>query len=77
MPIFNNFTVEGTVYYPAEVYMNSNGHGYLIDIGLVRIPDIRITALALLAFFHPQIIPTTSFASSGYTRLVVLQLGEV
>jgi hypothetical protein len=75
--VFNNFTSGGTTYYPAEVYTNSDHRGYLIDIGLVRIPDIRITALALLEFFHPQVIPSTNFAASGYTRLVVLQLGEL
>ncbi|HLH45246.1 MAG TPA: hypothetical protein VKV31_00535 [bacterium] len=77
MAVFNSFTSGSTAYYPAEVYTNSEHQGFLIDIGLVRIPDIRITALALLEFFHPQVIPSTNFATSGYTRLVVLQLGEL
>ncbi|MEM3795211.1 MAG: hypothetical protein QW429_04990, partial [Thermoprotei archaeon] len=77
MAVFNSFSYGNTNYYPAEVYTNNNQKGYLIDIGLVRIPDIRIAALALLMFFHPQVVPSTNFESSGYTRLVVLQLGEV
>ena len=77
MAVFNSFTSGSTTYYPAEVYTNSEHQGYFIDIGLVRIPDIRIAALALLEFFHPQVIPSTNFATTGYTRLVVLQLGEL
>lgn len=79
MAVFNSFTSgsDSITYYPAEVYTNSAHRGYFIDIGLVRIPDIRIAALALLEFFHPQVIPSTNFATTGYTRLVVLQLGEL
>lgn len=49
-------------------------HGSLTAIGLTRIPDIRITVLALLMFYHPTLF-RTEFTSSGTSRLVVLQLG--
>lgn len=48
--------------------------GSLTAIGLTRIPDIRITALALLMYYRPSLYPSVS-TSSGSTRLVVLQLG--
>jgi hypothetical protein len=50
------------------------GGGAFTAIGLTRIPDIRITVLALLMYYHP-ILYRSEFTSSGTTRLVVLQLG--
>jgi len=70
-------------YAPAEVYVHylpgspTKWSGSFVDIGLVRIPDIRVTGLALFTFFHPQVIPATNYTASDYTRLVILQLGEV
>jgi hypothetical protein len=49
-------------------------HGSFTAIGLTRISDIRIAALALLMYFQPALYPSTSTSSSS-TRLVVLQLG--
>jgi len=49
-------------------------HGSFTAIGLTRIPDIRITALALLMYYQPALSPSMPTASSS-TRLVVLQLG--
>jgi hypothetical protein len=50
-------------------------HGSLTAIGLTRIPDIRITALGLLQYYHPTIYKS-EFGTSGTSRLVVLQLAQ-
>ncbi len=81
-PTLSLITASGTGYDPAEVYTHqcSSGSGVcgsFIDIGLVRIPDIRTTALALFAYFQPAVAPNANYLATGYTRLVVLQLGEV
>ena len=57
----------------AATYKHTGG-GAFTAIGLTRIPDIRIAALALLMYYHP-ILYRSVFTSSGTTRLVVLQLG--
>jgi hypothetical protein len=48
-------------------------HGSLTAIGLTRTPDIRVTALGLLQYFHPTIYKS-ELGASGTSRLVVLQL---
>jgi hypothetical protein len=50
-------------------------HGSFTAIGLTRIPDIRITALGLLQFYHPTIYKS-EFGASSTSRLVVLQLAQ-
>jgi hypothetical protein len=50
-------------------------HGSFTAIGLTRIPDIRITALGLLQFYHPTIYKSV-FGASGTSRLIVLQLAQ-
>jgi hypothetical protein len=57
----------------AATYTHKGG-GAFTAIGLTRIPDIRIAALALLMYYHPALHASASTASSS-TRLVVLQLG--
>jgi hypothetical protein len=47
--------------------------GSLTAIGLTRTPDIRVTVLALLMYYHP-ILYRSEFTTSGTSRLVVLQL---
>jgi hypothetical protein len=58
---------------PAATYKHTGG-GAFTAIGATRIPDIRVTALALLMYYHPLLYPSVSTSSSS-TRLVVLQLG--
>jgi hypothetical protein len=48
--------------------------GSLTAIGLTRTPDIRVTVLALLMYFHP-VLRRSEFTTSGTSRLVILQLG--
>ena len=49
--------------------------GAFTAIGLTRIPDIRITALALLMHFKPTIY-NTEFGADGTSKLVTLQLSQ-
>jgi hypothetical protein len=61
-------------YIPAATYRHSGG-GALTAIGLTRIPDIRVAALALLVYYNPTIYKTV-FGASGTSVLVTLQLGQ-
>jgi hypothetical protein len=55
-------------------FTHSRG-GAFTAIGLTRIPDVRITGLALLMHFNPTIY-RSEFGSSSTSRLVTLQLGQ-
>jgi len=50
-------------------------HGTFIPIGLTRIPDIRVTALALLMYYQPSIYKS-EFGAAHTSRLIVLQLAQ-
>jgi len=54
---------------------DNKAHGSFTAIGLTRIPDIRITALGLLQYYHPSIYKS-EFGASGTSRLIVLQLAQ-
>ena len=71
--VFNPVQVSGVTWLAAATYKH-NGGGAFTAIGLTRIPDIRIPALALLMYYHPTLYAAASTSSSS-TRLVVLQLG--
>jgi hypothetical protein len=71
-PVFN--PVNG--YYAAATFRHNSGKGALIAIGLTRTPDIRITALALLIYYKPNIFKET-FTAPGKSRLVILQLAQL
>jgi hypothetical protein len=72
--IFNRPSSSNQDYIPAAIYTH-NGGGALAAIGLTRIPDIRVTALALLMYYSPTIY-RNDFGASGTSRLVTLQLGQ-
>jgi len=59
----------------AATFRHQDGSGALTAIGLTRIPDIRITALALLMYYDPTVYKS-EFGASGTSRLVTLQLGQ-
>jgi len=59
-------TVGGTTQYQGGFYA----------IGLTRTPDIRLTALGLLADYRPRLY-RSEYTANGTSRLVVLQLGLV
>ncbi|UCC58466.1 MAG: hypothetical protein JSW14_00630 [Candidatus Bathyarchaeum sp.] len=61
-------------YIPAATYKHTGG-GVLTAIGLTRIPDIRVAALALLMYYRPTVY-RSEFGASGTSRLVTLQLGQ-
>jgi hypothetical protein len=56
-------------------FRHQDGAGALTAIGLTRIPDIRVAAIALLMYYRPTIYRSV-FGASGTSRLVTLQLGE-
>lgn len=60
---------------PGAVFRHTTS-GNFVAIGLTRIPDIRVTAIALLAYFSPRLYKQ-EFTAEGTQRLVVLQLGQV
>jgi hypothetical protein len=75
---------------PTELFYRKNNHiaaatyrhtggGALTAIGLTRIPDIRVTALALLMYYRPILYKSEFTLRAGERptqRLVVLQLGQ-
>jgi hypothetical protein len=75
-----NLERKATVFKPvngwiaAATFKHSAG-GALTAIGLTRIPDIRVTALALLMYYHPQLYKS-HFGARGTSRIVVLQLAK-
>ena len=71
--VFSPVTVSGTEWIAAATYKHTGG-GAFTAIGLTRIPDIRIAALALLMYYHPALYASSSTSGTS-TRLVALQLG--
>lgn len=64
-------------WFAGAVYRNvTNASGGFLALGLARTPDIRLTALGLLCYYQPQFY-RTDHTTSGTSRLVVLQLGQV
>ena len=68
---------------PAAVYRHtvtsggtSQYQGAFYAIGLTRTPDIRLTALGLLADYKPRLY-RSEYSANGTSRLAVLQLGLV
>jgi len=65
--------------YIAGATYRHTGGGALTAIGLTRIPDIRVTVLALLMYYHPILYKSEFTLRAGERptqRLVVLQLGQ-
>ena len=79
-----HLTVTSSVFDPVNNWYGAatfkhTGTGALTAIGLTRIPDIRITALALLMYYHPILYKSEFTLRPGERptqRLVVLQLGQ-
>jgi hypothetical protein len=77
---FNVFNPSGN-YYPGCVYNHvdegeTDTSGTLLALGLTRTPDVRVTALSLLSYYHPRIY-RSEYTAVGTSRLAVLQLGLV
>jgi hypothetical protein len=68
-------------YNPGTIYNHvSDGSstitGSFFALGLTRTPDIRLTGLGLLSYYHPRLY-RSEYTAYGTSRLVVLQLGLV
>jgi hypothetical protein len=48
--------------------------GSLLALGLTRTPDVRVTAISLLSYYHPRLY-RSEYTASNSSRLVILQLG--
>jgi len=75
---FNIFNPVGN-YNPGAIYNHvvagsGNITGSLLALGLTRTPDVRVTGLGLLSYYHPRIYPS-EYTAKGTSRIVVLQLG--
>jgi hypothetical protein len=71
----NDYVFEPVSNWIAGATFTHQRGGAFTAIGLTRIPDIRITCLALLMHFKPKIYQS-DFGTSGTSRLVTLQLGQ-
>ncbi|MEM0313136.1 MAG: hypothetical protein QXQ41_01090, partial [Candidatus Bathyarchaeia archaeon] len=64
--------------YPGALYRHNSGSGSLLAIGITRTPDIRLTAIGILAYYKPDIKFSIKIGEKGeILRLAVLQLGQV
>ena len=68
-------------YLPGSIYNHvfdgsTDITGSLLAVGLTRTPDIRVTTLGLLSYYHPNLF-VSGYTVSDTSRLVVLQLGLV
>jgi len=82
-----NLTVGLNVFNPVGEYLPGSFYkhvftgspdttGSLLAIGLTRTPDIRVTTLGILSYYHPNLF-VSGYTVSDTSRLVVLQLGLV
>ena len=63
------------IWLAGAVYRNTFS-GALLALGLARTPDIRLTAIALLTDYKPELL-RPEYTVAGTSKLVVLQLGNV
>jgi hypothetical protein len=76
--VLNPISASGSNYYPGTLYTHGNTTitGSFLALGLTRTPDVRMTALSLLSYYHPRVY-ASEYTATGTSRLVVLQLGLV
>jgi hypothetical protein len=55
---------------------STNITGSLLALGLTRTPDVRVTGLSLLSYYHPRLY-ASEYSTHGTSRIVILQLGLV
>jgi len=63
-------------YYPGTLYTHGTTTitGSFLALGLTRTPDVRMTALGLLSYYHPRVY-ASEYTATNTSRMVVLQLG--
>jgi hypothetical protein len=76
LKIFDSVSLNGATYNPGAVYKHDSNSGSLLALGMTRTPDIRLTALGILAYYQPRLF-NAEYTAEGTSRLVVLQLGLV
>lgn len=77
--VFNPYTYQSVNYLAGAIYNHyatgsQNITGSLLAIGLTRTPDVRVTDMSLLSYYHPNLY-SSDYTAAGTSRLVVLQLG--
>jgi hypothetical protein len=72
--IFNRPPSPNQNWIAGATYSHTGG-GAFTAIGLTRTPDIRVSVLGLLMYYHPQIYKS-EFEAGGTSRLVTLQLAQ-
>jgi hypothetical protein len=77
--VFHVFDPAAGGWLAGSIFLHNNPNGDIggkfIPIGLTRSADIRITALAILSFYHPSLYGFPEYTIYGTSRLAVLQLG--
>ncbi|MEM3881189.1 MAG: hypothetical protein QXD19_05540 [Candidatus Bathyarchaeia archaeon] len=81
LQIFENATVSDSLYCAGAVYNHitlgsGNITGSLLALGLTRTPDIRLTAIGLLAYYRPRLLHA-EYNATETTRIVALKLGLI
>ena len=80
LKIFESVQIGSATYYPGALYKHVNNGatttGSLLALGMTRTPDIRLTALGILAYYKPRLF-NAQYTAEDTSRLVVLQLGLV
>jgi hypothetical protein len=77
--VFNSYSYNSVNYLAGAIYNHyatgsTNITGSFLALGLTRTPDVRVTALGLLSYYHPRVY-ASQYTATGTSRLVVLQLG--
>jgi hypothetical protein len=79
--VFDPADSGGKTWLAGSVFLHNTSNvdisGKFIPVGLTRSADIRITALAILSFYHPSLYGFPEYTIYGTSRLAVLQLGIV
>jgi hypothetical protein len=65
--------------YPGTIYKHiasgsTSTTGSFFALGLTRMPDVRVTALGLLSYYHPRLY-RSEYTASNSSRVIILQLG--
>ncbi len=63
-------------YNPGTVYTHGTSTitGSFLALGLTRMPDVRVTAISLLSYYHPRLY-RSEYTASESSRVIILQLG--
>lgn len=75
--VFDAVSKDGETWIAGATFEHRNTMGQIdgkiIPIGLARTPDVRISALALLCYYKPE-LTRSQYTAEGTSKLIVLQL---